>query len=54
MYVPLYQAALNGDWEKAKEFIRLHPSALSARIARGRKQFFTLQLEPDRPSLWKS
>ncbi|XP_028083710.1 uncharacterized protein LOC114284957 [Camellia sinensis] len=21
---------------------------------RGRKQFFTLQLEPDRPSLWKS
>ncbi|CAL5412716.1 unnamed protein product [Camellia sinensis] len=37
MYVPLYQAALNGDWEKAKEFIRLHPSALSARITKGQE-----------------
>ncbi|CAL5412717.1 unnamed protein product [Camellia sinensis] len=37
MFVPLYQAALNGDWEKAKEFIRLHPSALSARITKGQE-----------------
>ncbi|KAL7211050.1 hypothetical protein ACSBR2_014020 [Camellia fascicularis] len=37
MYVPLYQAALNGDWEKAKEFIKLHPSALSARITKGQE-----------------
>ncbi|KAI8000789.1 Ankyrin repeat-containing protein NPR4 [Camellia lanceoleosa] len=37
MYVPLYQAALSGDWEKAKEFIRLHPSALSARITKGQE-----------------
>ncbi|KAI7999792.1 hypothetical protein LOK49_LG09G02664 [Camellia lanceoleosa] len=37
MYAPLYQAALNGDWEKAKEFIKLHPSALSARITKGQE-----------------
>ncbi|GMP71380.1 hypothetical protein CsSME_00029816 [Camellia sinensis var. sinensis] len=37
MYVPLYQATLNGDWEKAKEFIKLHPSALSARITKGQE-----------------
>ncbi|CAL5346559.1 unnamed protein product [Camellia sinensis] len=29
--------ALNGDWEKAKEFIRLHPSALYARITKGQE-----------------
>ncbi|XP_059657274.1 ankyrin repeat-containing protein NPR4-like [Cornus florida] len=37
MYVPLYQAALTGDWDKAKEFIRLHPHALTARITKGRE-----------------
>ncbi|KAF5944639.1 hypothetical protein HYC85_018716 [Camellia sinensis] len=37
MYVPLYQATLNGDWEKAKEFIKLHLSALSARITKGQE-----------------
>ncbi|XP_057511620.1 protein ACCELERATED CELL DEATH 6-like [Actinidia eriantha] len=36
IYVPLYQAALKGDWEKAKKFIALHPAALSARITKGR------------------
>ncbi|KAG5516496.1 hypothetical protein RHGRI_037265 [Rhododendron griersonianum] len=37
VYVPLYQAALAGDWEKANEFIRVHPSSLSARITKGRE-----------------
>lgn len=37
VYVPLYQAALKGDWEKANEFIRVHPSSLSARITKGRE-----------------
>ncbi|CAA3019051.1 ankyrin repeat-containing protein ITN1-like isoform X2 [Olea europaea var. sylvestris] len=32
MYVPLYHAALKGDWEKAKEFFYLHPQAITARI----------------------
>ena len=36
IYVPLYQVALKGDWEKAKKFIALHPAALSARITKGR------------------
>ncbi|KAF7120375.1 hypothetical protein RHSIM_Rhsim13G0155000 [Rhododendron simsii] len=37
VYVPLYQAALTGDWEKANEFIRVHPSSLTARITKGRE-----------------
>ncbi|GAA0166439.1 scaffold/adaptor protein [Lithospermum erythrorhizon] len=35
MYVPLYIAALKGDWEKAREFISLHPHAVTARITKG-------------------
>ncbi|CAN4080367.1 unnamed protein product [Withania somnifera] len=35
MYVPLYQAALGGNWEKAREFFSLHPDATSARITKG-------------------
>ncbi|XP_019168644.1 PREDICTED: ankyrin repeat-containing protein NPR4-like isoform X2 [Ipomoea nil] len=35
MYIPLYQAALKGDWEKANEFISLHPDAITARISKG-------------------
>ncbi|CAI9782233.1 unnamed protein product [Fraxinus pennsylvanica] len=35
MYVPLYHAALKGDWEKAKEFFSLHPQAITARITNG-------------------
>ncbi|XP_016478831.1 uncharacterized protein LOC107800193 isoform X2 [Nicotiana tabacum] len=35
MYVPLCQAALGGDWEKAREFFSLHPGATSARITKG-------------------
>ncbi|XP_059657301.1 ankyrin repeat-containing protein NPR4-like isoform X2 [Cornus florida] len=34
MYVPLYQAALTGDWDKANEFIRSHPYAPAARITK--------------------
>ncbi|XP_059634155.1 ankyrin repeat-containing protein NPR4-like [Cornus florida] len=34
-YVPLYQAALTGDWNKAKEFISSHQHALAARITKG-------------------
>ncbi|CAL5410517.1 unnamed protein product [Camellia sinensis] len=33
----LRETTLNGDWEKAKEFIKLHPSALSARITKGQE-----------------
>ncbi|KAK4368295.1 hypothetical protein RND71_012087 [Anisodus tanguticus] len=35
MYVPLCQAALGGNWEKAKEFFNVHPDATSARITKG-------------------
>lgn len=35
MYVPLYQAALKGDWEKAKSFIEMHPQAPTTRITKG-------------------
>ncbi|KAK2989002.1 hypothetical protein RJ640_028491 [Escallonia rubra] len=34
-YVPLYQAALKGDWEEAKLFITKNPQALTARISKG-------------------
>jgi len=34
-YLPLYRAALKGDWEKANEFLNLHPGAENARISRG-------------------
>lgn len=37
VYVPLYQAALKGDWEKANKFLCVHPSSLSARITKGRE-----------------
>ena len=35
IYLPLYRAALKGDWEKALEFLNLHPGAEFARISRG-------------------
>lgn len=35
MYIPLCQASLKGDWQKAKEFISLHPDAITARISKG-------------------
>lgn len=35
MYVPLYQAALGGNWEKARKFFSVHPDATSARITKG-------------------
>ncbi|XP_059634061.1 uncharacterized protein LOC132276587 [Cornus florida] len=35
MYIPLHQAALTGDWGKAKKFISLHPNAVTARITKG-------------------
>ncbi|XP_055803112.1 ankyrin repeat-containing protein ITN1-like [Solanum dulcamara] len=35
MYVPLCQAALGGNWEKARKFFTLHPDATSARITKG-------------------
>ncbi|TKY72713.1 Ankyrin repeat-containing protein [Spatholobus suberectus] len=35
VYLPLYRAALKGDWEKASEFLNLHPGAEHARISRG-------------------
>ncbi|XP_022872472.1 ankyrin repeat-containing protein ITN1-like isoform X2 [Olea europaea var. sylvestris] len=34
-YVPLYHAALKGDWRKAKEFFSLHPEAITAKITKG-------------------
>ncbi|XP_052731772.1 uncharacterized protein LOC108330132 isoform X2 [Vigna angularis] len=34
-YLPLYRAALKGDWEKANEFLNLHPGAENARISKG-------------------
>ncbi|KAK7329277.1 hypothetical protein VNO77_23432 [Canavalia gladiata] len=35
MYLPLYRAALRGDWERANEFLNLHPGAEHAWISRG-------------------
>ncbi|KAG4990598.1 hypothetical protein JHK87_024055 [Glycine soja] len=35
MYLPLYRASLKGDWEKANEFLNLHPGAENAMISRG-------------------
>ncbi|KAG4381486.1 hypothetical protein AAZX31_15G152900 [Glycine max] len=35
MYLPLYRVALRGDWEKANEFLNLHPGAENARTSRG-------------------
>lgn len=35
MYLPLYRASLKGDWEKANEFLNLHPGAENARTSRG-------------------
>ncbi|GLT59931.1 hypothetical protein SLA2020_327240 [Shorea laevis] len=35
LYAPLYQAALKGDWGKAKEFLNMHPGALNVRITKG-------------------
>ncbi|KAL3523053.1 hypothetical protein ACH5RR_015887 [Cinchona calisaya] len=35
MYVPLYQAALKGDWDRAKAFLKRHPEALTTRITKG-------------------
>ncbi|OMO70445.1 hypothetical protein CCACVL1_18913 [Corchorus capsularis] len=35
LYAPLYQAALKGDWEKAKEFLNKHPGAANVRITKG-------------------
>ncbi|XP_059634110.1 ankyrin repeat-containing protein ITN1-like [Cornus florida] len=34
-YVSLYQAALAGNWDKAKKFIDSNPDALTARITKG-------------------
>ncbi|KAL2474725.1 Ankyrin repeat family protein [Abeliophyllum distichum] len=34
-YVPLYHAALKGDWETAKEFFGLYPQAITATITEG-------------------
>ncbi|XP_022721710.1 ankyrin repeat-containing protein At5g02620-like isoform X3 [Durio zibethinus] len=35
LYAPLYQSALKGDWEKAKEFLNMHPGAANVRITKG-------------------
>ncbi|KAF8408607.1 hypothetical protein HHK36_004670 [Tetracentron sinense] len=35
VYVPLYRAALRGDWEMAQEFLNCHPGAVHAKITRG-------------------
>lgn len=34
IYSPLYQAAMKGDWEKADDFLRLHPGAVNVRITK--------------------
>ncbi|KAL6992641.1 hypothetical protein U1Q18_010753 [Sarracenia purpurea var. burkii] len=34
-YVPLYRAALKGDWEKARWFVNMNPGAQRARITKG-------------------
>ncbi|KAL2494108.1 Ankyrin repeat family protein [Forsythia ovata] len=34
-YVPLYHAALKGDWDTAKEFFGLYPQAITATITEG-------------------
>ncbi|KAF8408608.1 hypothetical protein HHK36_004671 [Tetracentron sinense] len=36
-YVPLYRAALKGDWKMAKEFLNSHPGGVHAKITRGRE-----------------
>ncbi|XP_027338572.1 ankyrin repeat-containing protein At5g02620-like isoform X2 [Abrus precatorius] len=35
LYLPLYRAAMRGDWDKANVFLNLHPGAERARISRG-------------------
>ncbi|XP_014492755.1 uncharacterized protein LOC106755162 isoform X2 [Vigna radiata var. radiata] len=35
VHLPLYRAALKGDWEKANEFLNLHPGSENARISKG-------------------
>ncbi|KAF8408609.1 hypothetical protein HHK36_004672 [Tetracentron sinense] len=35
VYVPLYRAALRGDWEMAQEFLNCHPGAVHTKITRG-------------------
>ncbi|KAE8725838.1 Ankyrin repeat-containing protein, putative isoform 2 [Hibiscus syriacus] len=35
LYAPLFQAALKGDWGKAKEFLNMHPGAVNVRITKG-------------------
>ncbi|KAA8535782.1 hypothetical protein F0562_030784 [Nyssa sinensis] len=35
MYLPLYRAALKGDWEQAKWFLNRHPSAECTKITKG-------------------
>ena len=37
LYVPLYRAALKGDWEEAQAFLNMHPGAQRARITKGRE-----------------
>ncbi|PSS11103.1 Ankyrin repeat-containing protein [Actinidia chinensis var. chinensis] len=37
LYVPLYRAALKGDWEEAQAFLNVHPGAQRARITKGRE-----------------
>ncbi|MBA0778313.1 hypothetical protein Gotri_006188 [Gossypium trilobum] len=32
LYAPLHQAAMKGDWRKAKEFLNIHPGAANVRI----------------------
>ncbi|XP_012452008.1 ankyrin repeat-containing protein At5g02620 isoform X1 [Gossypium raimondii] len=32
LYAPLHQAAMKGDWGKAKEFLNIHPGAANVRI----------------------
>lgn len=34
-YLPLYKAAIEGDWKTAEEFIRKEPDAVNARITPG-------------------
>ncbi|KAA8534265.1 hypothetical protein F0562_031782 [Nyssa sinensis] len=37
MYLPLYRAALKGDWEQAKCFLTMHPGAKCTWITKGRE-----------------
>ncbi|XP_021901569.1 uncharacterized protein LOC110817376, partial [Carica papaya] len=34
LYAPLYQSAMKGDWEMAKNFLRSHPGAINVRITK--------------------